>query len=131
MNVSFRPFQPAFGSAQDKRNMAQAEINKGAVPSGYGNEYDKYVGLQDEKKELFRMYDEFKKVGDEDNARECLEAVKLVGADFDALQRQLRIGRKDGSCTDGRSVCECILNAQGYTSHVDWKPCPIHSPEEC
>ncbi|MBR5304299.1 MAG: hypothetical protein IKU37_05680 [Candidatus Gastranaerophilales bacterium] len=126
MNVSFRPFQPAFGSAQDKRNMAQAKINKGAVTSGYGNEYDKYVGFQNEKEELLRMHDEYIEVGDEENAQECLEAVKLVGADFAALQRQLGIARSDGSCADGRSVCECSLDGMGRTSHVGRIPHSIY-----
>ena len=126
MNVSFRPFQPAFGSAQDKRKMAQAEINKGAVPSGCGNEYDKYVGFENEKKELFRMHHEYIEAGDEENAQDCLEAVKLVGADFATFQRQLGIARSDGSCADGRSVCECRLDGMGHTSHVGRIPHSIY-----
>lgn len=145
MNVSFRTFQPAFGSAQDKRNIAQNVLRNNAL-MGYSAvtpDFNTLEGLTQEKEELFRMIDRFRATAArcavegeqaEKDAQECLDAIRtLIGPQFDKLQvqQQGHVIRRDGSRIDGRPVRECRLDAEGHTNHVGWKSYPIHSPEEC
>lgn len=146
MNVSFRPFQPAFGSAQDKRDIAQAVLrDKTSMgDSGVTPDFNTLEGLTLEKEELFRMIDSFRAAAArydiegnserakeaEKDAQECLDAIRtLIRPQFDKLQEEMGVPRRDGSCV-GRPGFECHLGPNGETQHVDWMPAPCGCPAD-
>jgi hypothetical protein len=146
MNVSFRAFQPAFGSAQDKRDIAQATLREEASMSGseVTPDFNTLEGLTEEKRELFRMIDRYKADAArytiegyperaeeaEKDAQECKDAIRtLIGPQFAELQKRMGIARQDGSWIGYNTPrTECHLGPHGETQHVNWMPGPWGCP---
>ena len=70
------------------------------------------------------MYDTFMRAGNEEDANECLDAIKLAGIDFAKIQEKMGIIRQDGSRVGRGPSNESRLDDHGHTHHVDCMPVP-------